>query len=225
MKTWTLAAALLLSFAARSAVAEPCADVVFQPEDPPVSRAVRLSGGVEDRTVRLILRERPPLLPWESDVFKVCLTGANFTMEPVSTAYDYRVVGDGAFDGNVVLAAGPKRALPPDPRGIQAGLTPSLSLVFEDRWAAYYQGEDVVLRVALMKEGPSWPDETVARREVALPVAQTYAMDFSGAARARGGVYYAAYSIRRLGGRVSTEDDTPVLKTGEVSYALRAAAP
>ena len=220
-----------------------CADVVFQPEDAPVSKPVALTseewltdcddsgssgencwerpGRGESMTAQLTLAGRGPLLPWESDVFRVCLTGPTLHTESVSTAYDYRVANDGALDGRVLLACGAKRALPPDPRGVQAALTPGLALAFYDRWAAYYPGGEIVLKIALKKERGFWPDETVVEKEITLPAAENYAVELGGAAGGPGGVFYAKYSIKRLGGTVSTEDETPVLETEKVSYEPR----
>jgi hypothetical protein len=203
--------------------APDCRDVVFQPEDPPVSKPVTLTsvapeGGTDSMVVRLTLAERRPLNPWESDVFRACLTGPSLTVEPVSTAYDYQKTADGALDGNVILVSGAKRLLPPDPRGIQAVLTPGLTLAFYDLWPAYYPGGEVVLKMALMRAHSFWPDETVVEKEVALPVAQNYTVELSAAVHAPGEVYYARYSIRRLGGLVSTEAETPELQTEKVSY-------
>ncbi len=264
MNTPSLAAATLLALAALASAAPDapspvradqdaapryapdCADVVFQPEDPPLSKPVRLSsqewydecvpdgtrgedcwerpGPVDSLTVRLSLPDRKRLLPWESDVFRVCLTGPALRTEVVSAAYDYGVVRDGAADGLVVLSAGAKRLLPPDPRGVQAVLTPGLTLQFHDQWAEYYPGGTVVLKIALKKEGRFWSDETVAERELALPVAENYVVEL-GAAGAPGGVYYARYSIRRLGGTVSTEAETPALETRRVSDDEPAGSP
>jgi hypothetical protein len=217
-----------------------CANVVFQPEDPPVSKPVTLNsqewvtecvpvgtigescwerpGRLVSLAVRLSLPDRKRLLPWESDVFRACLAGSLLSVEPVSTAYDYAVVRDGALDGNVVLSAGAKRLLPPDPRGVQAVLTPGLTLAFSDLWQAYYPGGQVVLKIALKKEIRFWPDETVDEKEVTLPVSQNYYVELGGAVNAPGGFYYARYSIKRLGGQVSSEAETPVLQTEKVSY-------
>ena len=217
-----------------------CADVVFQPEDPAVSRPVTLSsqewyedcvpdgargegcwersGPTDSLMVRLSLQDRKPLLPWESDVFRVCLTGPLLRTDVVSVAYDYAVVRDGAVDGFVVLASGAKRRLPPDPRGVQAVLTQGLALQFHDQWAAYYPGGSVVLKIALRKEVRFWPDETVVEKQVVLPVAENYVVELGGAAGPSGGIYYARYSIERLGGTVSTEAETPALETQKVSY-------
>jgi hypothetical protein len=219
-----------------------CADVVFQPEDATVSRPVTLTsqewvtdcvpsgagqscwehpGRTDSLAVRLNLADRKKLLPWESDVFRACLLGPSLRVDPVSTAYDYAVVRDGALDGNVVLSAGAKRALPPDPRGIQAVLTPGLALVFHDQWASYYPGENVVLKIALRKEVYFWPDETIVEKEITLPVAEDYTVELDGAVRGPGGIYYAKYSIKRLGGDVSTQAETPGLLTQKVSYDPR----
>ncbi|MFI5363896.1 MAG: hypothetical protein ACHQ49_18185 [Elusimicrobiota bacterium] len=255
IQTPVIAAVLLLARPASTEVRESqfaprfepdCADVVFQPEDPPLSKPVTLTsrewlttcapdgrgegcwespGRSDVLTVAVDLVGRGPLLPWESDVFRVCLTGSLLRTEAVSTAYEYRAANEDASDGAVVMVCGPKRALPPDPRGVQAALTPELNLVFRDQWAAYYLGTSILLKIALKKEGDFWPDETVAEQEVALPAAEGYSLNFGGGAR-EPGIYYARYSIRRLGGRVSTEDETPVLRTQKVSYdadgALRA---
>ncbi len=225
---------------AASRFSPDCRNIVFQPEDAAESKPVTLTsqewvtdcvpsgttgescweheGRSDSRQVRVTLADRRPINPWESDVFQACLTGPALTVAPVSTAYDYRVVADGALDGNVILGAGAKRLLPPDPRGVQAVLTPGLTLAFYDLWASYYPGQEVVLKMTLKRAHSFWPDETVVEKEITLPVAQNYTVELSAAVHAPGEVYYARYSIRRLGGTVSTEAETPVLETEKVSY-------
>lgn len=218
-----------------------CRDVVFQPEDASVSKPLTLtsrewvtdcvpsgaSGGEscferpgrsDSMTVRVTLAGRKPLHPWESDVFRACLTGPALTVAPLATAYEYVATSDGALDGNAIFVAGAKRALPPDPRGIQAVLTPGLTLAFYDLWADYYPGEEVTLKMALMRAHSFWPDEAVVEKEITLPVARNYTVELSASVRRPGEVYYARYSIRRLGGVVSTTAETPVLQTEKVSY-------
>ena len=235
------------SSVARGIVSAPrfdvdCVDITFHPQDPPVSSPVTLKsrkwvadcapfgasgencwelpGLSETMDVRLTLANRQPLLPWENDAFRACLTGLSLNVQAVSTAYNYTVVNDGALDGNVTLVSGLKRALPPDPLGVQAELTPGMTLVFHDRWAAYYPGERITLKIALKKEeGRFWPDETVVQKEVTLPVAESYSVPLECASCRPGEAYYADYSIRRLGGQVSTEDETPVLRTEAAAYA------
>jgi hypothetical protein len=265
MKTPSIAASLLLAAASSAAVApavvapeapfqvgppvvhgvqsaprfEPdCKDVVFQPEDAPVSRPVNLTsqewvtdcvpsgsgescwehpGRTDSLLVRLTLANRRPLLPWESDVFRVCLQGPALRTEPVSTSYDYRIVSDGALDGSVVLSPGAKRVLAPDPRGVQATLTPGLTLAFHDQWASFYPGGEIILKISLRKEVYFWPDENVVEKEITLPVAENYTVELSGAGKP-GEIYYARYAVRRLGGLVSTEAETPALQTQKVSF-------
>jgi hypothetical protein len=251
MKTSNLAAAPLLALASFASAAQAdqaslvsyvpdCRHVVFQPEDPPVSKTLALAsqewddscipegghgddcwqrpGPTDHMNVRLSIKDRKPLLPWESDVFQVCLTGPLLRTETVSAAYDYGVVRDGATDGDVVLAPGAKKLLPPDPRGVQAVMTPQLTLQFHDQWARYYPGGTVVLKIQLIKEVRFWPDETIAEKEITLAVSDNYVVELGGAAAAPGGVYYARYTVRRLGGAVSTETETPALETQKVSY-------
>ncbi|HXT01370.1 MAG TPA: hypothetical protein VN915_11890 [Elusimicrobiota bacterium] len=218
-----------------------CKDVVFQPEDPAVSKPLTLTsvewvtdcvpqgpsgsdscferqGRSDSREVRVTLAGRPKLNPWESDVFRACLTGTELSVAPVATAYEYTSTDGGETDGNAVFVAGAKRLLPPDPRGIQAVLTPGLTLAFYDLWADYYPGEEVELKMTLMRAHSFWPDETVVEKDVALPVARNYTVELSAAVHQPGEVYYARYSIRRLGGRVSTIAETPQLQTEKVSY-------
>jgi len=218
-----------------------CKDVVFQPEDAAVSRPLTLtsvewvtdcvpsgeSGGdscferqglSDSRLVRITLADRKPLHPWESDVFRACLTGPDLSVTPVSTAYEYTPTADGALDGNVIFATGAKRLLPPDPRGIQAVLTPGLTLAFYDLWADDYPGEEVELKMTLLRAHSFWPDETVVEKDITLPVARNYTIELSAAVHQPGEVYYARYSIRRLGGLISTTAETPVLQTEKVSY-------
>jgi len=226
---------------AASRFEEDCKDVVFQPEDAAVSKPTTLTsvewvtdcvpsgtpgqdscferqGCSDSRAVRITLADRKPLHPWESDVFRACLTGSDLSVAPVSTAYDYTAVADGALDGNVIFSAGAKRLLPPDPRGIQGVLTPGLTLAFYDLWADDYPGEEVELKMTLMRAHSFWPDETVVEKDVVLPVARNYTVELSAAVHRPGEVYYARYSIRRLGGVVSTIAETPVLQTEKVSY-------
>jgi hypothetical protein len=47
------------------------------------------------RLVRVERTEVKPLLPWERDVFRVCLQGPWLDSRAVSTAYKYRLVDDG----------------------------------------------------------------------------------------------------------------------------------
>ena len=217
-----------------------CKDVVFQPEDSAVSKPVTLTsqqwvtdcapsgaagtscwehqGFSDSLLVHLTLGDRKPLLPWESDVFRVCLSGPALTTIPVSTAYDYTVIRDGAGDGNVLLSAGAKHPLPPDPRGVQAVLTPGLTLALSDRWETYYPGGEITLKITLMKEVRFWPDQAVAQKEITLPVASNYYVEFDNAVANPTGIYYARYSVIRRGGTVSTEAETVPLTTERVGY-------
>jgi hypothetical protein len=217
-----------------------CADVVFQPEDPPASKPVPLTsqewyqdcvpagtrgqdcweraGQADSLTVRLSIVNRKPLLPWESDVFRACLTGPALRVDVVSAAYDYALVRDGAVDGDVIFTPGAKRLLPPDPRGVQAVLTPNLTLTLRDQWASYYPGESILLKIAVKKAIRFWPDETVAVRELRLRVADNYVVELGAEAVLPGELYYVRYSVARLGGAVSTEAETPALETQTVSF-------
>lgn len=174
--------------------------------------------------VRLVLKDRGALLPWEHDSFRVCLQGPWLYTDALETAYDYTLVNDGYGSGDVVLRAGRKIAQSPDPAGIAGTMTPQLKLTFADKWASYYAGEKVVLKLELKKVVKFWPDQTVLTKEVELPVAASYAADlnaFVGEMASKpeaGKQYYAKYSFKRVGS-VSRDSWTKAQETAKVSYA------
>jgi hypothetical protein len=232
-----------------------CADVRFGPSDQPVSALVFLRsqewvtecapvgdprrgggqscwerpGSVWTQDVRVTLQNRPPLLPWEHDSFRVCLQGPWVSADSVETAYEYKNVSSGRDAGNVVMAAGRRTPESPDPVGVLADLGAQLKLNFTDKWASYYPGEQIVLKVELKKVVKFWPDATVLDKEITLPVAAAYAVDlnqFAGSFSSKpeaGKQYYVKYSIKRVGS-VSNDHDTKTLETAKVSYAPAAIA-
>lgn len=61
--------------------------------------------------VRIVLRERKPLTPSETEVFRVCMDGERPRWEALSTVYEYHDA-DGGKRGDIVLAAGERKAKP-----------------------------------------------------------------------------------------------------------------
>ncbi|MBI3565151.1 MAG: hypothetical protein HY079_08145 [Elusimicrobia bacterium] len=179
--------------------------------------------------VRITLRDRQPLLPWEHDSFRVCLQGPWVYTDALETAYDYTLVSNGADGGDIVLAAGRKIPQSPDPGGISGTLTAQLKMTFADKWASYYAGEKVVLKIELKKVVKFWPDATVLTKDVELPAAAAYAADLNAfvaemASKPEAGKqYYAKYSFKRVGS-VSRDSWTKAQETGRVSYAPAALA-
>ena len=180
------------------------------------------------RDVQLTLTERRPLLPWEYDAFEVCLDGPWLDIRQGESAYDYKLVAmrpDG-FE----LQPERRRPMSPDPAGVLGELDARLALSLKDRWASYYAGERIVVKVELKRHVRFWPDVVVlAEKELELPVADSYSVPltrFSGEfseALEGGKEYYVRYSIKRLGA-VSRPVFTRALETGKVSYAPAAVA-
>ncbi|OGS41739.1 MAG: hypothetical protein A2506_09285 [Elusimicrobia bacterium RIFOXYD12_FULL_66_9] len=174
--------------------------------------------------MQVTIRDRQPLLPWEHDRFRVCLDGPWLYSDVLEAAYDYKLVSAGADNGNIVVAPTRKVAMRPDPVGVLADLSGQFVMNFKDKWASYYPGENIVLKITLKKEVKFWPDYAVLEKEIALPVSEAYKVDLSRflsdftAKPEAGKNYYAVYSIKRTGS-VSKNDFTKGIETGRVSYA------
>ncbi len=179
--------------------------------------------------VQITLQGRGALLPWERDSFRVCMNGPWVYADPIQTAYDYKEISNGN-DGDIVMAAVGRTPEAPDPVGVLATVTPQLVATFTDKWASYYPGETITLRVELKKDVPIFPDSTLLKKDIVLPVAASYSVDLSKYASefsqqpAAGKKYYVRYSIRRDGGTVSSTAFTDELETAKVSYAPAALA-
>lgn len=178
--------------------------------------------------VQVKLTERKPLAPWESDTFEVCLEGPWVDVRQYESAYEYRRAGGSGRDGMVVATPVKKTPMRPDPTGVLATLTPGLTAVFADKWASYYTGEQVVLKLTLKKHRPNWFDPILLEKELALPVASTYAVDLAaelvGAADKpeAGKSYYVEYQVKRVG-TVSKPVFTKTLESNKAAYAPAAA--
>lgn len=179
--------------------------------------------------VQITLQGRGQVLPWERDVFRVCMNGPWVYADPVLTTHKYQEVSNGS-DGDIVEAATARTLQAPDPVGVLGTVTPQFVATFTDKWASYYPGETVTLRIELKKNVPIFPDATLLKKDVTLPVAASYTVDLSKFAAefsqkpVAGKTYYVRYSIRRDGGKVSTTDFTDELETAKVSYAPAALA-
>jgi hypothetical protein len=223
-----------------------CVDVSFGASDPAASGAVTLrsqewvtecvpvggdprrgGGGQQcwerpgfsySRTVQVERLDAKPLLPWERDVFRVCLQGPWLDSRVQSAAYRYRLVDDGRL-GRIAYQAGEKVATRPDPAGLSiAALTPALSLTLNDRWASYYAGEAVKVHVELKKDAFLSP--TVSEFDLTMPTAQSYTLDLgrqAGSAVKAGKKYFARLSFQRVGA-VSNADRVKLGDTAKVEY-------
>jgi|GEM_PF-5168014 len=173
---------------------------------------------------QITLRDRQQLFPWEHDAFEVCMEGPWFSLSAREAAYEYKLVQGGHRDGDFVLAPLKKTAMKPDPAGIVAqGLSASMVLTLQDKWASYYKGEQTVLQVELRKEVSFWPDQTVLDKEITLAPADActvnlldYAKEFSQKLEP-GHKYYVRYAFKRVG-KISKPDTMKVGDTDKVPY-------
>lgn len=167
------------------------------------------------------IRDRKALLPWERDSFRVCLDGPWLSIRELETAYDYKLVSGGSYNGAFVLAPTRKVAQRPDPVGVLGELDSAMTLTLKDKWASYYAGEKIEIKYTLKKDVPNWFDPVIAEGALTEAVADSYRVDLSKSGKFENGKsYYVEYSIRRLGA-VSTNKATRTLETNK---ATRAAA-
>jgi len=165
------------------------------------------------------IRDRQPLLPWERDTFRVCLDGPWLSINEIETAYDYRLVSGGNYNGAYVLAPGRKIAQRPDPIGVLGDLNSSMKLTLKDKWASYYAGESIEIKYTLKKHVQNWFDPVIAEGSITAAVADSYSVDLSKSGNFENGKsYYIEYSIRRIG-QVSKDSFTRTLETNKVSRA------
>jgi len=179
-------------------------------------------GHTYNQRVQVTLRERKEMYPWEHDSFRVCLSGPWLDVDQLSTAYDWKLVSGGSRDGNLVLAPGNKRQMKPDAAAITAQLRSDLTLALHDKWASYYAGEKVVLKIALLREVDNWFDPTLVEKELeyaAVPSTidlKQFSGEFSEKLKA-GKRYYVKLEFKRLGS-VSKPDSVKAGETPAVPY-------
>lgn len=183
----------------------------------------------ERRRARVMIQGRGEMLPWERDVFQVCLQGDWLTahVRDASHKYDLEVPG---WRGDTVMAnAIRKTRSQPDPYGIKetafrfdegAG---NFVLELADRWIEYYEGEKVGFTLKLRRYHKNWFDSTVLKKEITIPASATARINFadfvgevSGELKP-GKKYYVEWRFKRIG-KVSKDDWQKYRETGKAHY-------
>ncbi|MBI5622886.1 MAG: hypothetical protein HY924_03820 [Elusimicrobia bacterium] len=174
------------------------------------------------------IRDRQALYPWEYDSFQVCLEGPWLRLDDLETAYEYKTVQGGNYDGRYVVSPIKKIRMKPDPAGITArSLGSDMTLSLADRWASHYAGEQTVLILKLKKHVPNWFDALLVEKELSFPSAGSYIVDlkaFAGEFSQKleaGKKYYVDYSFKRVG-KISKDS---VMKVGETDKAVYQPSP
>jgi len=166
----------------------------------------------ERRSVTVRITGRGGMLPWERDVFRVCLDGYWLNAYVSDASHEYQLNTPGGWDGGEIEAvAGRKVASEADPAGVIAqglrfsGDTGNFVLQLKDRWAGFYEGEAVGLEIRLVRYHKNWFDSTVLKKELELPVADAYTVDFAEFADElkgklqKGKTYYVKWRFKRVG--------------------------
>ena len=169
------------------------------------------------------IRDARTLLPWERDTFRVCLDGPWLSLDALETAYDYRRVSGGNYNGAYIVAPGRKIAQRPDPVGVLGELDSTMKLTLKDKWTSYYVGESIEIKYTLKKHVQNWFDPVIAEGALSSLVAESYLVDLSKNKFENGKSYYVEYSIRRIG-KVSKDSFTKALETNKTTHAAMSLA-
>lgn len=182
----------------------------------------------ERRQVRVEVAGRGKMLPWERDVFEVCLYGRWLSASVVDGSHEYAIDADG-WGGLVRARALRKARSKPDFAGLMAerfaydDSSKNFVLELRDRWPEHYQGERVGLSFELKRQRDNWFDETVLKKELSLPTAAAYTLkladfigELSGTLKS-GKDYYLKWRFRRLG-QVSSDKWVPERETEKAAY-------
>ena len=120
--------------------------------------------------------------------------------------------------------------LKPDAAGLSLELTAGMTLTLRDKWASYYAGEKILLKLSFKKDLPNWFDPTLVDLELTLPSAEAYAIDLKQYASQFsqklevGKNYYVDVSFQRLASQVSKDDVMKVGESAHVDYRPAVAA-
>lgn len=180
--------------------------------------------------VQVSLTERKPLLPWESDNFRVCLSGPWLDIDQEDSAYEYKVIAGGDRNGRFKVSPLKRQLMKPDASGITPELSSGLALTLKDKWSSYYSGESIAFKLTLKRDIPNWFDPTLLQREFTFQTASSYQVDFKALASALseklkpGQKYYVEVSFKRPAGKVSKPDMVKGSESEHVPYQQGSAA-
>lgn len=170
--------------------------------------------------VQVEVTEREDLFPWEKEAFGVCLEGAWLSIYEIQAAHKYKARRTGGY---FTLTAGERKPMDPDSSGLSAtapGNTGTgLDIVFRDRWAKYYEGEQVVIKFKLRKQVDGWFDSTLLEGEASFAVSNEYVVDFAKYEPdlKAGKKYYVEWGFKRVG-EISTDEYVKKGDTGTTVY-------
>ncbi len=170
-------------------------------------------GWTHRERVQVTLENRQKLFPWEDEIFEVCLDGRWLSSYAIRVSHKYSADRRG---GDFTMVAGNRIPGLHDRHGLTARvLYPGngVKAEFADKWASYYEGEQIRIKAKLRRNISNWPDSTLGEKEITVSTAELYTMDFSEFADKlkSGKKYYVEYGFERIG-KVSKQK---YLKTGD----------
>lgn len=188
----------------------------------------------ERRRVRIQIEGRGEMLPWERDIFELCLEGRRLSghVYDASHAYKLNLRRD---DDTIIAKAGHKTPSLPDSAGIYISAlrndaaAKNLVLDLKDRWASYYKGEQTKVSVTLKRHRENWFDDTLIEKELSFTAQDSYAVNFADFASefsqdlVHGKKYYVKWRFQRLG-QVSKDKWTKYWESDKTEFGSTAAA-
>lgn len=183
------------------------------------------TGKSEQISVRLQFeaRDSNPLYPWEKELLRLTFNGFEMKAQVVSGAYEYRLrttTEESEGKKSVFVQITPLRKIltPADPQGISGELAAtqdggSFQVVFKDRWASYYAGQEVEIVFEIKRARRYWTDPMIFQGTLRFRAQAERVVDLSAWKPAeplkKGEEYFLKFSFRRMGRSISTEDWTP----------------
>jgi hypothetical protein len=161
------------------------------------------------------------LYPWETESFSVCMEGPGMDFRTDKSPYSYGVDRNGMYDLTYNLTPKYRVATPPDSDGMSyTGFSHKdgkFTLTVADKWAGIYAGEQVAIKVELMKDGWWFFNSNKGEKTFTLNAAGSYEVTFAeneltktkeymddGDTKGGPTKFYVKWGFRRLG-RVSTD--------------------
>lgn len=173
------------------------------------------------------------LFPWERESFSVCMEADRVELEQRSTPYSYSVAREGLFDVTFNLSPLYRSPSAPDPAGLyETGWNfrdGKFVLNVGDRWAQYYPGEKVAIKVELIKDGFLFFNSSQGEKEFTFDVGSAYELAFAEGDLEKTAAfvdtssdyrgpkkYFVKWGFRRLGS-VSTQEYVKKGDTGKIT--------
>jgi len=122
------------------------------------------------------------LFPWESERFEVCMEASRVDFETRTSPYRYSVDRQGLYDLTFNLTPNYRVPTAPDSNGLSAVgwafRDGKFVLNVSDRWASYYAGEKVVIKVELVKDGFLFFNSSQGEKEFTFDAGSSYELAF-----------------------------------------------